>query len=344
MYKRHAQSFTASGLEMITSARYQIDHPLATLASPTGYFSSRWVTCCLTGTQDGQIDVIAWQATEQCEALVKANAIEASVDPSVVRVRKPKDGEYIPEVFYSYKNEYGLQVKNPAKPTFPVEYLMVSITHGFPNSPDPLFLSTAFPIENRPGLHDQSMEVVVRDLMKILQTSDLEVSDTATWPVRVKDQVAKWLSDWHLVAFLCMHGTFSADEQKLLAKVSTAHRHPEAVAVREHLFATSGWQTLLTIAESMAPAPAAQFDRMGIASPSRDSRPTSAFDSGPASGTGTNSGSPIVIPDDDDFPPIGGAGGSGSGSGDAGGPKACPHCTFINDAGATDCDVCGLPL
>jgi len=27
-----------------------------------------------------------------------------------------------------------------------------------------------------------------------------------------------------------------------------------------------------------------------------------------------------------------------------GGKKFCPHCTFENDAGATDCDVCGLPL
>lgn len=100
LYKRHAQSYTASALEMLTSGQYQIDHPLPTRASPTGYFSSRWVTCCLTGTEDGQVDVIAWQATEQCEALVKANAIEASVDPSIVRVRKPKQGEYIPEVFY----------------------------------------------------------------------------------------------------------------------------------------------------------------------------------------------------------------------------------------------------
>jgi len=24
--------------------------------------------------------------------------------------------------------------------------------------------------------------------------------------------------------------------------------------------------------------------------------------------------------------------------------KICPHCTFENQPGATDCDVCGLPL
>ena len=44
--------------------------------------------------------MIAWQATEQAEAMVKAGIVEASVDPGVVRVRKPGEGEYIPEVFY----------------------------------------------------------------------------------------------------------------------------------------------------------------------------------------------------------------------------------------------------
>jgi nuclear protein localization family protein 4 len=100
LYKRHAQSFTASSLEMLLSAAYQISHPLSTKFSPTGTFSSRFVTCCLTGTQDGGIDVLAWQAAEQGEALVRAGMVEATVDPGMVRVRKPDEGEFIPEVFY----------------------------------------------------------------------------------------------------------------------------------------------------------------------------------------------------------------------------------------------------
>ena len=92
---------------------------------------------------EGGIDVLAWQAAEQGEALVKAGMVEATVDPGLIRVRKPSEGEYIPEVFYrwvlvlrresktdtdSFKNEYGLQVKMPAKPTFPVEYLYVNVS------------------------------------------------------------------------------------------------------------------------------------------------------------------------------------------------------------------------
>ena len=38
------------------------------------------------------------------------------------------------------------------------------------------------------------------------------------------------------------------------------------------------------------------------------------------------------------------AGGGGGPSGGAGGIRICPHCTFENDHGGTDCEVCGLPL
>ncbi len=46
--------------------------------------------------------MIAWQATEQGEAMVKAGIVEASVDPGVVRVRRAGEGEYVPEVFYRW--------------------------------------------------------------------------------------------------------------------------------------------------------------------------------------------------------------------------------------------------
>jgi hypothetical protein len=41
----------------------------------------------------------------------------------------------------------------------------------------------------------------------------------------------------------------------------------------------------------------------------------------------------------------GGGAAEGAQAGGAGGAeKVCPHCTFVNEAGASDCDICGLPL
>lgn len=152
------------------------------------------------------------------------------------------------------------------------------------------------------------MEVVVRELLPIIRGLD---SDPSSWSLDVKNKIQHWLSDWHLITFLCMHGPFSIDEQKLLAQAATAHHHPENAGAIEHLFASDGWRTLLSLAEASAaaapePTTTERFDRMGIDSPAESGTQT------PASAEA--------------------------------GPKACPHCTYINEPGASDCDVCGLPL
>lgn len=53
------------------------------------------------------------------------------------------------------------------------------------------------------------MQVVITQLAAILKSSDAEIGDTGTWPGRIKKDVERWLSDWHLVTFLCMQGLFS---------------------------------------------------------------------------------------------------------------------------------------
>lgn len=40
----------------------------------------------------------------------------------------------------------------------------------------------------------------------------------------------------------------------------------------------------------------------------------------------------------------GGGGAGGGGGGGGGGNVVCPHCTFENEPGSRDCDVCGLPI
>lgn len=76
------------------------------------------------------------------------------------------------------------------------------VTHGFPQNPSPLFRSTKFNIENRPGIEDQRIEQVMSalsslDAPNILDSRQSKGDDTAK-----RIELAKWLSDWHLVAFL----------------------------------------------------------------------------------------------------------------------------------------------
>jgi nuclear protein localization family protein 4 len=132
VYKRHPGSFFLSSLEAIFAATMQKANSAPSRSSPTGAFSSRLVTAVLTATEDGQVDVAAYQVSEQACAMVDADMIEASVDPGIVRVkeedRRQGSARYVPDVFFMYKNEYGLEVKKSAKPCFPVEYLLVNVS------------------------------------------------------------------------------------------------------------------------------------------------------------------------------------------------------------------------
>lgn len=134
IYKRHPQSFYLSSLEAIFAARLQKDNPVPSRSSQSGQFGSRLVTAVLTATEDGQVDITAYQVSEQAVAMVEADMIEASVEPGIVRVKEEdrsiNSARNVPDVFYSYKNEYGLEVKKSAKPCFPVEYLMVNVSTG----------------------------------------------------------------------------------------------------------------------------------------------------------------------------------------------------------------------
>lgn len=139
--RRHADSFFLSSLETIFAARLQALRPNPTKFSRSGKYSSKFVTCVVTGNEEGDIEVKAYQASDQGAALVQADLIEASVNPGVVRVKseedpptdqqetgsKPKVKRYVPDVFHRYKNDYGIMVKESAKPCFPVDYLLVSV-------------------------------------------------------------------------------------------------------------------------------------------------------------------------------------------------------------------------
>lgn len=131
-YKRHADAFFLSSLEVLFAAQLQRARPTPSRFADTGRFSSRFVTCVLSGDVDGGIDVQAYQVSDQAMAMVDADMVEPSVDPGIVRVKEEGPDRYIPDVKFRFKNKYGLEVTENAKPCFPVEYLLVNVS---PRSP-----------------------------------------------------------------------------------------------------------------------------------------------------------------------------------------------------------------
>ncbi|KAF9160319.1 nuclear protein localization protein 4 [Actinomortierella ambigua] len=225
--KRHINSYFFSSQECQFAAVMQQKYPNRTKYSSTGTFGSKFVTCVISGNEEGSIDVSSYQVSNTCVGMVDADIVEPSVEPGIMRVKEPTSERYIPDVFFKYKNEYGVTVQKSAKPSFPVEYLLVNVTHGFPVLSQPLFSSSdrGFPIENRPGApFIQDAGAVYR----YIQGGDMK----------------NFVSDFHFLLHVRSMGILNdQDEMTLLVKVALQKKDEDIRALE----ATPGWQTLQTI-------------------------------------------------------------------------------------------------
>jgi len=123
------------------------------------------------------------------------------------------------------------------------------VSHGFPKNRAPLFRSTKFRIENRPGLEDQSTEGVIKELAKL---NTPEILPGNGGDDSKKRALAEWLSDWHLIAFLATTQLFSPEETKTLLEVASFQNLLDDLSILDKVLYGEGWQTLMTFTREMS--------------------------------------------------------------------------------------------
>lgn len=225
--KRHKDSYFLSNIEVAMAAKQQLEHQYPTKYSNEGHYSSRFVTCVVSGGLNGEIEPRSYQVSVNAEALVEADIVTTSTHPSMMYINESNDTRYVPDVFYSKINEYGLEVKTNAKPAFPIDYLLVTLLDSMPIEPNPFFKLNDFVIENRDYLGE------LQNFSTLYNRLSNDFGDGSI------------LLDFHLLLYLISTNILQDEDINLL--IEFVKKRDQASYLK--LVESPGWMSLITVLE-----------------------------------------------------------------------------------------------
>lgn len=236
-YKRFLSDETTvfTAAEVLNSALLQNEYPnnVASKYCSAGTYGSKFVTCVITGNADKQVESFAYQATNQTTTLARAGFLAPSTQQANQLMVRPSTSElYVPEILYQHVNEYNVEVKSPAAPEFPSDFMYVQLTTG--TKAEGTMAGPAFTVENRVALGEMQNEAAFRKL----------VTAPGSWYSK--------LSDFHTLFYLSTNSVVSLQDD--LEGLFEILRNPDPAELEALVDAwvetTPNWKTLLAVLDA----------------------------------------------------------------------------------------------
>ncbi|XP_065900077.1 nuclear protein localization protein 4 homolog isoform X2 [Dysidea avara] len=238
-HKRSVETYVLSAEECIMSAHFQNIHHNPCHLATNGSFGSKFVTVVVSGDENHQVHLRGYQVSNQCMALVRDNCLLPCMDtPSLGYIKESSGLQFVPDVFYTVKSDYGNTVTKLARP-LPLEYLIVEVTTTTPLEPCPTLPGghgNKFPIEHRAALGE------VQDFNSLTQYLQQQTHE-AFLPA---------VSDLHFLLFL--HVNKIVPLQAHLPSLCKAIANQDAVAAFEWS-QLDQWKNVEMLTKATLPSP-----------------------------------------------------------------------------------------
>ncbi|KAI3386069.1 hypothetical protein SNEBB_003380 [Seison nebaliae] len=216
--------YILSGEETMMASHFQSIFPNICKYSEDNYFGSKFVTVLVTANEENTIDFYAFQVSNQGVDLYNANILLPTRDaPELVYIRDSSDEQFVPDVFFMQKDQYGNKTRELARP-FPIEYLIVQITFGVA-AQETNVLTRTFPVENR------RKEPSFRDVSNYLKNKPIE----------------EW--DIHFLHYMLSQDIFSLTLDKL-KDLFIAYINNDA-RLMDNFSTSLDWLTVVSLCESL---------------------------------------------------------------------------------------------